>query len=241
MVQGEARTWYVIDKPFSRFSEAMRAIKLAIDMKSLGKVTRVIAFTSTLPNEGKSTVVASLAQLMAHAGLSTLLVDCDLRNPSLTRLLAPTATKGFFDLINGDASLDDTIWIDQSTGLEFLPQAMKTRFAHSDEALASEATNVLFDKLRERYNYILVDCSPLAPIVDVRATTLFVDAYVYIVEYGHTRFDIVEHALTEASGVYEKLIGVVLNRVDMSVLSRYDGFGAGYYFNKHYNRYGYTD
>jgi polysaccharide biosynthesis transport protein len=232
--------WHVIESPLSRFTEAMRAIKIAIDLKEAGKRNKVIAFTSTLPNEGKSTIAASLAQLISHAGLSTILVDCDLRNPSLTRLLAPDATTGFFDLINGDADLEDVIWIDQSTGLEFLPQAMKTRFGHTDEALSSEATIGLFDKLRDRYEYILVDCSPLTPVVDVRATSLFVDSYVYVIGWGHTRFDIVEHALKDAGGVYEKLVGAVLNKVDMRALGRYDGFGATYYHNKLYSRYGYT-
>jgi succinoglycan biosynthesis transport protein ExoP len=240
LMHGQDQQWHVIGSPFSRFTEAMRAIKIAIDLKEAGKPNKVIAFTSTLPNEGKSTIAASLAQLIAHAGLSTILVDCDLRNPSLTRLLAPEATTGFFDLIKGDAELEDVVWVDQSTGLEFLPQATKTRSAHTDEALSSEATTVLFDKLRERYEYILVDCSPLTPVVDVRAMSLFVDSYVYVIEWGHTRFDVVEHALNDAGGVYEKLVGAVLNKVDVRALGRYDGYGASYYYNKHYKKYGYV-
>jgi succinoglycan biosynthesis transport protein ExoP len=80
----------------------------------------------------------------------------------------------------------------------------------------------------------------LAPVVDVTATTLFVDSYVYIIEWGQTRFDVVEHALSSAKGVYERLVGAVLNRVDIGALGRYDGYGAKYYFNKYYTRYGYT-
>ena len=136
LMRGQNSRWHVIGSPFSRFTEAMRAIKIAIDLKEAGKPNKVIAFTSTLPNEGKSTIAASLAQLIAHAGISTILVDCDLRNPSLTRLLAPEATTGFFDLIKGDAQLEDVVWVDQSTGLEFLPQATKTRSAHTDGALS---------------------------------------------------------------------------------------------------------
>jgi succinoglycan biosynthesis transport protein ExoP len=233
--------WHVMKSPFSRYSEAIRSIKMAIDLREAGKVNKVIAFTSTLPNEGKSTIAASLAQMMSYVGTSTILVDCDLRNPSLTRLLAPTAQTGFFDLIQGDAQIEDVVWVDQATGLEFLPQAMKARFAHTSHTLASEAAIALFDNLRERYEYVLVDCSPMVPVVDVKATTLFVDSYVYVVEWGETRSDVVEHALKDAPGIYEKLVGVVLNKVDMMALSRYDGFGARYYFNKHYTRYGYTD
>ena len=241
LVGGQTLAWHVLKSPFSRFAEAMRSIKMAIDLKEGGRPNKVVAFTSTMPNEGKSTIAVSLAQLIAHAGASTILVDCDLRNPSLTRFLAPSATIGFFDIVNGDARLEDVVWIDQSTGLEFLPQAMKTRFAHADEALASEGALTLFDRLRERYDYVLVDCSPLTPVVDVKATSLFVNSYVYVIEWGHTQFDVVEFALDDAPGVYDRLVGAVLNRVDMKALARYDGFGAKYYFNKHYARYGYTD
>jgi succinoglycan biosynthesis transport protein ExoP len=241
LLRGQPPIWHVVNLPFSRFTEAMRSIKIAIDLKEVHKSNKVIAFTSTLPNEGKSVIAASLAQLITHAGTSAILVDCDLRNPSLTHLLTPDATKGFLDLINGDARLEDVVLVDPATGLEFLPQATKTRFAHTDEVLASEATNVLFDGLRERYEYIIVDCSPLAPVVDARATTGFVDSYVYVIEWGRTRVDLVEHVLNDAVGIYDKLIGVVLNKVDMNTIGRYDGHGVSYYHNKHYRKYGYTD
>ena len=84
--------WAVINSPFSRFAEAIRSIKLAIDLNN-GCVNgkQVIGFTSSLPNEGKSTIAASLALLVAQAGARVILVDCDLRNPSLSRKLAPGA------------------------------------------------------------------------------------------------------------------------------------------------------
>jgi len=87
--------WAVLNSPFSRFAEAMRSIKLAVDLNS-GFVNskKVIGFTSSLPQEGKSTIVASLALLMAQAGARVILVDCDLRNPSLSRRLAPNADHG---------------------------------------------------------------------------------------------------------------------------------------------------
>jgi succinoglycan biosynthesis transport protein ExoP len=242
-VQGPipALSWHVIDAPFSRFSEAMRAVKLAIDLNEEDKRNRVIGFTSTMPNEGKSTIAASLAQLIAHGGTSTILVDCDLRNPSLTRLLAPEATSGFFDLISGDMRLSDVVLHDESTGLQFLPQSMKTRFAHTHEALASQSTIQLFDELRNQYEYVLVDCAPLMPVVDAVATTLFIDSYVYVIEWGQTRFEVVHDAFKGAGGVYEKLLGAILNKVEIKTLGRYDGYGASYYQNKAYAKYGYTD
>jgi succinoglycan biosynthesis transport protein ExoP len=98
-----------------------------------------------------------------------------------------------------------------------------------------------FDNLRHSYDYIIVDFAPLMPIVDVRVSTNLIDAYVYVVEWGHTRIDFVEQALHSAKGVYEHLLGVVLNKVNLDTLGRYDGSGSGYHNNKYYGRYGYTE
>jgi succinoglycan biosynthesis transport protein ExoP len=81
----------VVDEPFSRFTEAIRSIKVAADLSSLDKPIRTIGITSTLPNEGKSTIAANFANLIGHSGRSVILVDGDLRNPSLSRALAPQA------------------------------------------------------------------------------------------------------------------------------------------------------
>ena len=117
----------IISSPFSRFSEAIRSIKMARDLSGGAERNAVIGVTSTLPSEGKSTVALSLAQLMAQAGVRVLLIDCDLRNPSLTRLLTPSATRGLFDVIVGDAPIEDVLWTDPDTGLAFLPQPVKTK------------------------------------------------------------------------------------------------------------------
>ena len=120
IVRDKDMFWYVADSPSSRFTESMRSIKMAVDLSGAGKSNKkVIGITSTLPNEGKSTVAASLAQLMSHAGARTILVDCDLRHPSLTRLRAHAAKAGLIDIASGKCVLEDVIWIDPSTGLTF--------------------------------------------------------------------------------------------------------------------------
>jgi succinoglycan biosynthesis transport protein ExoP len=230
-----------IDAPFSRFTESIRALKVAVDLSRIGRTNKVIALTSSLPNEGKSTVATTLAQVIAHAGNRALLVDCDLRNPSLTRKLAPGAQAGLLELIAGEARLDEVIWTDPATRLSFLPAVVQARLAHSSEILSSEATKKLFEALREVFDYIIVDLSPLAPVVDVRAMAHLVDSFLFVVEWGRTKIEVAEHSLTVASGVYENLLGVVLNKVDMSRLGRYESYRGNYYHNRYYARYGYTD
>ena len=235
--------WTTIDLPFSRFAEAMRSIKVAVDLNDIVKSShKVIGFTSALPNEGKSTLAAGLALLIAQAGGRVILVDCDLRNPSLSRTLAPAAKAGFMEVISGKTTIEDAIWwSDPKTNLTFLPTVLKSRVAHTNELLASNATKSLFDELRKRYEYIIVDLSPLAPVVDVRITTHFVRLYICVIEWGRTKIDIVKKALAEAPNVYQNLIGTVLNKADINRLGRYDAHLGKYYHNKHYARYGYSD
>jgi succinoglycan biosynthesis transport protein ExoP len=234
---------YVVKSPFSRFAESVRAIKVAIDLEAskAGKFTRVVGICSSLPNEGKSTVATNLAQLAAMSGARTLLVDCDLRNPSLSNVLAPDAEAGILELLAGTATLEQVMRRDPSTNLAFIPIMLKTRLANSSEILPSEAMKILFDALRQRFDYIIVDFPPLAPVVDVRATAHLVDSYLFVVEWGRTKIDVVQHALAHARGVYDQTMGVVLNKADMQAFSRYQGYTGNYYFNRHYGRYGYVD
>lgn len=94
----------------SRYAEAIRSIKFAIDLNLTKASNQVIGITSALPNEGKTTVAGSLAQLIAQCGKSVVIVDCDLRNPSLTSKLAASASAGIVEIVNGVTTLEETIW-----------------------------------------------------------------------------------------------------------------------------------
>jgi succinoglycan biosynthesis transport protein ExoP len=230
----------VADSPLSRFAEAIRAIKVAVDLKVV-KANRVIGITSSVPNEGKSTIAVALAELIAHGGARVLLVDCDLRNPSLSRKFAGEAEVGLLEVIAGRVSIEDVLWFDAATGFEFLPAVLPLRLAHSSEILRSESTLKLFEALRDSYDYMIVDLSPLAPVVDVRVVTSLVDSFVFVAEWGRTKIDVAEHALANARGVYENLLGVVLNKADMNTFARYQSHRGSYYYNRYYARYGYTE
>ena len=223
---------YVVDAPLSQFAEALRAVKVTADLSGGSKSGKIIGVTSSLPNEGKSTVSASLAQLCAHSGARAILIDCDLRKRSLSRDLAPSATAGLIDVLTEAASLDEVIWSDPSTKLSFLPAVVRSRLTHASEVLASAAMKRLFARLQEKYEYVIVDLSPLAPVVDVRAATHLVDSYLFVVEWGKTKIDVVESALNSARGVYDNLLGVILNKVDFDRIGRYD-------YGTYYARYGY--
>ena len=80
---------YVVDQPFSQFTELLRSLKVMADLNSVVEANKVIGVTSSLPNEGKSTISSNFASMIAHAGAKVILIDADLRNPSLSRTLAP--------------------------------------------------------------------------------------------------------------------------------------------------------
>ena len=240
IARSDGMLWYVVDSPFSRFTEAIRSIKVAVDLNGVVKESKIIGITSSLPNEGKSTVAANFAQLIAHAGGRVLLVDLDLRNPSLSRSLAPDAA-GVVDIISGKSAIGDAVWTDHGTNLTFLPAGATPKMLHTSEIMASAAMKKFFDGVRSAYDYIVVDLPPLAPVVDVRMTTSIIDSYVYVLEWGQTRIEVVERSLSEAPGVYDRMLGAVLNKADTSVLSRYEGYHGNYYHNKYYARYGYTE
>jgi exopolysaccharide transport family protein len=231
----------VVGMPLSRFTEAIRAIKLAIDLSPNKTSNQVIGITSAVPNEGKTTIAASLAQLIGHSGKKAIIVDCDLRNPSLSSSLAPNAVAGIIEVINGSRSLEETVWRDPKTNLVFLPAVRRGPLFHTSEILSAESMRQLFDRLRATYDYIIVDLPPLAPLVDVRVTSPLIDCIVLVVEWGRSKIDVVQHALHTAPNIYECVIGAVLNKTDIKAMIRYDTYRSDYYSDNHYAHYGFSD
>jgi succinoglycan biosynthesis transport protein ExoP len=228
--------WRVVDAPLSVFAESIRSIKLATHCYGTGSNNRVIGFTSALPNEGKSTIAAAVAQLTAQGGSRVIIVDCDLRIPSLSRRLAPDATVGIAEVISGAQSLEETVWRDPATNLFFLP-AVKKAPQFSSEVLESELTKRLIDKLRASFDFVIVDLPPLVPIVDARAAAHLVDCMILVIEWGRTKIDVVQHALNTVPNLQEAVIGAVLNKTNMDNLPQYDVQHKSMYKNKYYARY----
>jgi succinoglycan biosynthesis transport protein ExoP len=231
---------HVIQEPLSSFAEGFRAVKVAIDINGSIKENKVIGLTSSMPSEGKSTASCNLAELIAHGGSKVILVDADLRNPTLSRKLVTKPDVGLLEVLSGKASLLDAVHTDEVTGLHFLPAVIEARLAHSSEILASEAFKNFVDGLRKSYNYVILDLPPLAPVVDVRATTKVIDSYVFVIAWGQTKLNMVQRQLGSAPEIYDRLLGVILNKANTKVLDRYEDYYGRYYYQKYYARYGYT-
>jgi succinoglycan biosynthesis transport protein ExoP len=232
---------YVVQSPLSPFAEELRSIKVALDLNRVLKPHKVLGLTSALPNEGKSTIAANLAFLIAQSGGRVVLLDADFRNPSLSRALAPDAELGLIHVIGGKASIEEVLVTDTDTKLKIIPSGAKSKLIHSSELMGSDAFKKVMDELRLMYDYIIVDLPPLAPVVDVRASTQLIDSYVFVIEWGKTSINLVERSLMQARGVYDGLLGVVLNKADLAALSRYESFQSYRSYRQYYARYGYVD
>ena len=98
-----------VEQPFSSFAEAIRTIKLSVNLNGASTTNKVVAITSAIPDEGKSTVAAALAMSIAQIGGRVVLVDCDLRNPSLSRAITPEASAGILEVLSAQATLDEVL------------------------------------------------------------------------------------------------------------------------------------
>jgi capsular exopolysaccharide synthesis family protein len=215
IVRTENPIWTITDAPQSQFTESFLEIKLAIDtMNRSGERNQVIGITSTQPKEGKSTVAAALALLMAHAGARVILVDCNLRNRSLSAALAPTAAFGILDVMTGAASVSETTWTDSISELAFLPVGNNARSIYASAVLASEKLQKPFQTLREAYEYVIVDLPAVVPFADVRAAAHLLDSFILVVESGRTNIGVIERALKVCSDMDEIMLGVTLNKAE---------------------------
>ena len=224
----------VVLTPFSRFTETVRSLKIAIDTMEMSRPPKVIGLVSAVPGEGKTTLSANLAQLMAHNGKRTLLIDGDLRRPSLSKLMAPNAPVGLLEVLSGAIQHGDAIWRDPLTQLEFLPSPLSEKIAHTSEIIGSEKMKLFLERMKDQYDHIVIDLPPLAPVVDARAAGHLIDAFILVIEWGRTSPDVIAESLTSAEVVQSKMLGAVLNRANPRALKRLESY-KGYSYHSYYN------
>lgn len=223
---------YVVDHPFSRFAETLRNIKVSIDVARLTREIKVIGIVSSLPKEGKTTVAANFAQLVALTGHRTVLIDGDLHTRSLTRELAPNAKSGLVEALNDPTSLAYHVQRSKETGLDFLPSIVASRMVNSADVIGSKAMAELLKVLREHYEYIVIDLAPVMPVADSKAVSHLIDAMVYVIEWGQTTRSALQESVSGSEVLQKKLLGAVLNRANPKMLKRIEA-----YKGKHHNSY----
>jgi succinoglycan biosynthesis transport protein ExoP len=148
---------------------------------------KVIGFVSVLPHEGKTTVAANFAGLLAANGVKTLLIDADLRNPGLSRSLSPMPEKGLVEAIVGDHRWQGACMVDRKTRLAIIPAVARGHLSHTSELISGPGMRDLIAEARKSFDYIVVDLPPLGPVVDVKAFAPLADGLVLVAEWGRRR------------------------------------------------------
>jgi polysaccharide biosynthesis transport protein len=219
--------------PFSGTAEALRHVKVAIDLHP--KAAKIIGFVSALPGEGKTTVATGFAAFVAQSGARTLLIDADLRNPSMTRTLGYQNAPGLLNMVAERADYKELVISDSKLKFDFLPASTRIRTSNSSDVLSSAAMKEMLRSASASYDYIFVDLPPILPVVDVKASANLFDAFVLVVEWGSTAADEIVKAVSASPVLSERLLGVVLNKADEAVMRRFEGYSDrrySYYNNE---------
>jgi succinoglycan biosynthesis transport protein ExoP len=219
--------------PFSSTAEALRYIKVAIDLHPTG--AKIIGIVSALTGEGKTTVATSFAAFLAKAGARTLLIDADLRNPAMTRALGYSSAPGLLNMVADRSDFKDLVISDINFKFDFLPASARTKTSNSSDILTASAIKDMLKAASSEYDYILVDLPPILPVVDVKATAHLFDAFVLVVEWAATSTDEIVKAMRTSPVLSERLLGAVLNKTDEAVMRRFEGYSDrryAYYTNE---------
>jgi len=228
---------YSIDHPLSSFAETLRSMKVTLELSLSDRRPKIVGVVSVLPGEGKSTLAKNFASLLSHLGAQTLLIDGDLRNPGLTRAVAPNATEGTIEVLRGGRPLSEVLVTESESNLYLLPTVLKRQLYHTSDLLASPNMRALLNGCSESFEYIIVDLPPVGPVVDVRAAGPMFDAFIMVVEWGRTARAVVRTALLSDATLYHKCIGVAFNKVDLKKIHLYESKQSKDYYHARYKKY----
>jgi len=221
-------------RPQSQMAEAYRALRTSLLLTSLGAPPKVILVTSALPQEGKTTTSINTAIVLAQKGTRVLLIDADLRRPTIHKTLGMGPKTGLSNVLTGNATLQQTMV--RSTilpSLWVLPAG--TPPPNPAELLASTNMRDVLAKLREQYDHIVVDTPPTLSVTDAVVMSTRADAVVLVIRCGQTTKQALRRARDILAQVNARVSGVLLNAVDLAspdyyYYYEYQGkYGHGYY------------
>jgi len=220
-------------RPQSQMAESYRALRTSLLLSNLGAPPKVIMVTSALPQEGKSTTSINCAVVLAQKGGDVLLIDADLRRPSIHKTLGMGPRSGLSNVLTGIIPIEQAIT--RSTilpNLFILPAG--TPPPHPAELLGSQNMRDVLDQLRQQYKHIVIDTPPSLSVTDAVVLSPAADAVVLVIRSNKTTKQALRRARDILAQVNAKVVGVLLNAVDLSspdyyYYYEYQGKYAGYY------------
>jgi exopolysaccharide transport family protein len=202
-------------RPQSQMAESYRALRTSLLLSNLGAPPKVIMVTSALPQEGKTTTSINCSVVLAQKGVRVLLIDADLRRPSIHKTLGMGPRSGLTNVLTGSATLEQVISRSPILpNLHVLPAG--TPPPNPAELLASPNMRDVLAQLREQYDHIVVDTPPSLSVTDAVVLSQRADAVVLVIRSGQTTRQALRRAREILARVNAKVVGVLLNAVDLS-------------------------
>ncbi len=220
-------------RPQSQMAESYRALRTSLLLSNLGAPPKMIMITSALPQEGKTTTSINCAVVLAQKGVRVLLVDADLRRPSIHKILGMGPRSGLSNVLTGSATLQEAV-----TNSSVLPNlsvlSAGTPPPNPAELLASTNMRDVLEELRGQYDHIVIDTPPALSVTDAVVLSPRADAIILVIRSGHTTKQALRRSRDILMQVNAKLSGVLLNAVDLTspdyhYYYEYQGKYAGYY------------
>ena len=221
-------------RPRSQMAESYRALRTSLLLTFVGGPPKVILITSALPEEGKTTTSVNSAIVLAQKGARVLLIDADLRRPSIHKTLGMGPRIGLSNVLTGNATLQQTI-VPSTVLPDLFILPAGTPPPNPAELLASVKMKSVLDQLRAEYDHIVIDTPPTLSVTDAVVMSTNADAVVLVIRSGHTTKPALRRARDLLMQVNARISGVLVNAVDLSSADyyyhyEYQGkYGRGYY------------
>jgi capsular exopolysaccharide synthesis family protein len=225
---------YLLEKPLSAYADAIRSVQKSVELSWSDGRSQIVLVTSTLPGEGKTTLALSLAASAARSGRKTVVVDVDLRHPSVAREMGQPFGPGLVEFLTGEATADEVIHAaDFQSNLHFIPVRGLT--TSPVDLLESGEMASLLTALRTRYHYVFLD-GPPALVTDARAAAFLADTVLYAVRWNKTKAEVASHGLEALAGSRISVAGLVLTQVNLARQARYSYGDVSSYYGE-YKKY----
>lgn len=215
---------FVLEHPSSALTESIRSLRMHLkkNIRESGSKNCVLSLSSALPAEGKTMLACWLARLSAKSGEKVLLIDCDLRRPSIQKLLQADDTHTLTDYLSGKSTLDQVVNKDRATGLDYI--AGRSTPNSAADLLCSEKMIALIASLRQNYDLIIIDTPASLSVSDSKAITGLCDQILYVIGWGKTPRQVVHNGIHQINSGDLKKISFILNRIDVPTHARM-GYG----------------
>jgi capsular exopolysaccharide synthesis family protein len=202
------RTIAALDKSEAVASEQFRLLSSRLEMVNRKAGLKVVAFTSAIKGEGKSVISLNTAFVLATAfSKNVVFIECDLRKPSSLQEYVSADGPGLTEVLKGEATVDQAIRSVEDTGLHVISSGAYNK--GSADLIGSSGTASLISGLRQRFDFVVLDCPPVIPLADMSILEKLVDGIVFIVRAGETSKELVRNAIESLEK--KKFIGTVLN------------------------------